>query len=377
MTLSDTAIDSDKKQPDLQCLSCYLAGKGPPSDTSYHEHYSYLNDSPPFKHATLRETNKFAGKSNQFYVGCNTDSFMTLCLEIQRSTNTVTLSHAGPNAIYNQQKISCAFKKSQLDLTTLNYLHLTSGSRTVPVRNLTISFEKQMDLHPTYDKNFKKQSPSSATLKADEKARNAVSGDENSTLTPCVDNVNCLSQHSQRYGASHNAQYSHPCPYSELCCTKEPNFTHEPHLVSMCKNDTKCNQLTDPFHRAEYRHTDLPDFLVPCRYQEKCYEKSPEHRVAYSHGERVYKNKESTSSLPLQTPCKWGSRCRDIRDDEHRKKYSHPATDQLSSDDSRADDRHLCPCRYGAACHDYRAHHRSQYSHPEPKTPSDSDDDDL
>ena len=311
----------------------------------------------------LREVNRFAGKSNRFYVGCNTDSFMTFCLEIQRSTNTVTLSHAGPNAIYNHQKISCSFEKSKLNLAKLDFIHLTSGSRTVPVRNLTICFEKQKDLHPTHDKDFTK-SPSSpaddgkresssdshgaSTPKADEKkapgfmdkAKRFFFGDENLVLTPCRDDVNCLQQHSQRYGSNHNVQYSHPCPYSELCDKKEPHFTHEPHHVSMCKHDKKCNLLIDPFHRAQYRHSGLPDFLLPCRYQANCYEKSPEHRTIYSHGENVYKDKKSPpkgrESPPWQTPCKWGSRCRNIGNYQHFREYSHPITDRPKSGDSRA-----------------------------------------
>ena len=318
LTLSNEAIELDKRQANLQCLSCYLAGKGPPSDASYHEHYSYLNDSPPFRHPMLTEVNRFADKSNRFYVGCNTDSFMTFCLEIQRSTNTATLSHAGPNAIYNQEKISCSFKKTQLDLATLNYINLTSGSRTVPIRNLTIYFEKQEDLHPTYDKDFQKRPSSAAadrkresssdghgasTPKADkndekkspgfmDKAKRFFLGDNSLKLTPCRDNVNCLQQNSKRRGPNHNAQYSHPCAFSELCRKKEPHCTHEQHRVAICRNDKKCNQLSDPIHRAEYRHTDLPDFLVPCRYQAQCHDKSPEHRITYSHGEQVYKPKE-------------------------------------------------------------------------------------
>ena len=388
LTLSDGVIKSDTKKTNPSCLSCYIAGKGPPSDTSYHEHYSYMNDSLPFRHPILRETNKFAGKSNRFLVGCNTDNFMTFCLEIQRSTNTVTLSHVGPNAIYNHEKISCLFKKSQLDLEKLDYIYLTSGSRTVPVRNLTICFEKQIDLHPTYDQHFKKGSPSVVADRKDEKkspgslerAKSCFFRDDNPTLSPCRDNVNCLRQHSERHGPSHNAQYSHPCPFSELCRKREPHFAHEPHRVSMCKKDKKCDQLTDPFHRAEYRHTDLPDFLLPCRYQAACYEHSAEHRVTYSHGEQVYKTNTLSATTdrasPLaRTPCKWGSKCRDIGNNQHRREYSHPTTDQPKSNDLGEDTSRRRPCAYGAGCFDLGSQHRVQFSHPTPKALSDSDDD--
>lgn len=324
LTLSNEAIQPEERQPALQCLTCYIAGKGPSGGTSYHEHFSYVNDSPPFKHPILRETGKFAAKSNRFFVGCNTDDLMTFCLEIQLSTGIVTLSHAGPNSIYNHEKISCAFDKFRLDLKKLNYIHISCGSRTVPVRNLIVCFEKQANLHPTFDKDFNKaRSPEAAhtperhirdgcisddqdapSAKADKKHEKKSSGmmdkvkhfffgDEASTMIPCRDNVNCLRQHSLRFGPDHNAKYSHPCRFSELCRTKEPFFTHEPHRVSMCKHDKKCNQVTDPLHRAEYRHTDLSDFLIPCRYQASCNNDSHQHRIEYSHGERVYRSGES------------------------------------------------------------------------------------
>jgi hypothetical protein len=119
-------------------------------------------------------------------------------------------------------------------------------------------------------------------------------GDDKSKLIPCRDNVNCLLQYSSRDAADHNAQYSHPCRFSELCHTKEPHLTHEPHRVSMCKNDTKCSHVNDPFHRAEYRHTDLSDFLVPCRDKATCRDKTTSHRIKYSHGEQVYQTDAST-----------------------------------------------------------------------------------
>jgi uncharacterized protein (TIGR02452 family) len=322
LTLSNESIDSSQKQPNLRCLICYIAPKPSPIHTPYHEHYSYLNNSSPVKHHVLRESDKLAAKSNRFHVGCNTDDFMTFCLEIQRSTNTVTLSHAGPNSIYNHEKISCTFKKSELDLTKLNFVHVSAGSRTVPVRNLIICFEKQAELHPTFDETFKK-APSAARAHSppdkkkgdvksgDHKASKSDSDDEKKTpgfvdkvkhffggddrpkVEPCRDNVNCLIQYSSHDASDHNAKYSHPCRFSELCKKKEPHLTHEPHHVSMCKNDQTCSRLDDPVHRAEYRHSDLADFLVPCRSKATCRDKTEEHRTKYSHGENVYRTKPS------------------------------------------------------------------------------------
>jgi hypothetical protein len=119
-------------------------------------------------------------------------------------------------------------------------------------------------------------------------AAKGTDGDSTSdSLEPCRDNVNCLVQYGKD-GPSHNAKYSHPCRFSEVCRNKESNLTHDPHPSPSCKNDKSCEKITDPYHRAEYRHTDLPDFLVPCRNQKKCGDKSKEHRIKYSHGEQVF-----------------------------------------------------------------------------------------
>jgi hypothetical protein len=40
-------------------------------------------------------------------------------------------------------------------------------------------------------------------------------------------------------------------------------------------------------HRAQYRHSELSDYLVPCRNQRDCPCKTNEHRIMYSHGEQV------------------------------------------------------------------------------------------
>ncbi|CAF5216690.1 unnamed protein product, partial [Rotaria magnacalcarata] len=235
-------------QPDLRCLTCYIAPKPTPNSFPYHEKFSYLNNQHPFRHYVLKEGNRFAAKSNTFYSGCNTDDLMTFCLEIERSTGKVTLSHAGPNGIYNHETIFWTFTKGVLDLTKLNFIHVSAGARTVPVRNLIICFEKQVDLHPTFDKDYKKESSSSPPLpdnarqhnKSSDKARSPspsrkkkdednasggffhkvkrfILGDGVSDLIPCHDNINCLLQYSVTDTPAHNSKYSHPCLYSELC----------------------------------------------------------------------------------------------------------------------------------------------------------------
>ncbi|CAF1531382.1 unnamed protein product [Adineta ricciae] len=335
LTLSNESVLSKETKSNLRCLSCYIAGKGPSSDITYHEHFSYINDSSPFQHPVLRERGRFAAKSNQFFVGCNTDYLVTFCLEVQLADGTVTLSHAGPNSIYNHEKISFQFDQSRLALEDLEYIHISCGSRVVPVRNLIVSFEKQPHLHPTFDKDFARV-PSASSKEPTQ--FNIVPQKRNKTpeLIPCHDNVNCLLQHSRRRGPAHNAVYSHPCSFSELCVAKEAHLTHEPRNSPICNHDKKCKQINDPFHRAECRHTNLPDFLIPCRYQTTCYDDSFEHRIEFSHGEQVYKKSGSSSSASKERrdhddaliPCRYGSKCKGINSSKHCREYSHPKSDK-------------------------------------------------
>jgi hypothetical protein len=264
----------------------------------------------------------FKVKSNTFYLGCNSNDFMTYCLQVHRSTGKVVLSHAGPNGIYNHEEISCTFGRSEFDLSRMEFIHVSAGAHTVPIRNLIICFEKRSSMHPTFDKDYKKNTSSTNENKpskahsdtnhhqqhdahqsasssaADDKSSNEPGiftrvkklfvGDDDTSLKPCPDNVNCLKQNSDE-AADHNAKYSHPCPYSELCDKKEPHLTHEVHAVPKCPDDEACDKLDDPFHRASYRHTGRPDFLIPCRQQKGCSDNSSSHRKKYSHGEQVFK----------------------------------------------------------------------------------------
>ena len=301
LTLSNEAIDAEKDQPNLRCLLCYVTAKPTLGATRYHEEYSYLNAGQPSQHTTFVSKKKFAARSDLFYIGCDIGGFMTYCLEIQRSKGSVFLSHAGPNSIINHEKLSATFTRSDLDLTKLDFVHVSAGSQTVPIRNLIICFEKQANLHPTFDEKFKKSPavhPTVAAVKrvdAIPKPMAAPVKIDGSLLTPCRDNVNCLFQYSSQ-SAAHNFTFSHPCRFSEICYNMETHLTHEPHPVPMCRSDQHCAELTDPFHRAQFRHTDRPDFLLPCPYQSKCTDRSAAHRVRFSHGEKVYQASASSSS---------------------------------------------------------------------------------
>ena len=320
LILSNEEIDPNETQPKLRCLICYVAPKPTAGDDDYHEQISYLAAAHPFQHDMIMKRKSYQVKSNTFYMGCNGSDFITYCLQVHRSTGEVILSHAGPNGIYNHEEISCTFAKSDLDLSRMEFIHVSAGAHTVSIRNLIICFEKQSSKHPTFDKAYKKdtspnenkaskahqdanhhkhddahQSASSSTT--DDKSSKAPGiitrvksffiGDGDTSVKPCPNNVNCLKQYSDE-AADHNAKYSHPCPYSELCREKEFHLTHEPHTVPKCHGDEKCDKLHDPFHRASHRHTGRPDFLVPCRRQKECPDRSPIHRKRYSHGEEVF-----------------------------------------------------------------------------------------
>ncbi|CAF3730202.1 unnamed protein product, partial [Rotaria sp. Silwood1] len=117
-------------------------------------------------------------------------------------------------------------------------------------------------------------------------AINFFVGKKDSLLTPCPHGINCLIQFSDM-GLHHNSKYSHLCRFADLCKNPEPHLIHELHPVSACPFDQNCRQLGDAYHRAEYLHSGLPYFLIPCRYQGQCRDNTKKHRIKYSHGENV------------------------------------------------------------------------------------------
>ncbi|CAF1403115.1 unnamed protein product [Rotaria sp. Silwood1] len=340
LTISNEEISPDKDQSNLQCLICYVAAKPSTVTEDYHEAYSCLNDGRPYQHETNVHTNQFKAKSNVFYRGCNTDDFFTFCLKISHKIGEVILSHAGPNGIYNHEKIQYRFGKSEIDLSRIDFIYVSAGNQDVPIRNLMTNHEPMSELQPSFDKDFKIDTstvaahindstpksnikraassfqlatktenvsvfkriknalfcssinvnasisnsprsnppiPNSTTLQAPSKV--------SSKLPPCRDSVYCLNQNLK----DHINNYSHPCRFNELCQNKdsEPHLAHKRHNVSICSEDENCSQLIDPVHRAQYRHSNLPDYLIPCRYQDNCYEKSPNHRKKCFHGESL------------------------------------------------------------------------------------------
>ena len=312
LSVTNEVINSHVDQPNLKCLVCYVAAQ-PLNSTvekpsqpvvEYREGYSYLSDDQPVMHEVVLQKRRVKTGSNFFHRGCNTDDYATYCLTMNRKTGEVTLSHAGSNCMYNNEKLSYRFDEKDLDLTQLNYIQVSAGSQTVPIRDLVIRHDQISELHPSVDPAFREldtintsistpigitmaTSPYHALLSAN---RNLTTEQSSNliTLPPCPDSVHCLLQHTKK-GGKHNAEYSHPCRFSEVCRNKakESHLVHIPHLVPMCSHNKYCSKKDEPLHRAQYRHSNLPDYLVPCRSQSNCDDKTPEHRIKYSHGEKV------------------------------------------------------------------------------------------
>ena len=381
------------------CVLCYISSQHDSHSQTYHEQATYINIGAPIQHHKFIKNHKFKASSNNFHIGSNTDDYITYCLELHRSKSRVILRQAGSNALYNHEKITCDLSAKELNLADLEYISISSDAKEVSVRNLFVTFERQADLHPTIDDSYKKppkddNDDHGAASLSSASSSSSTSSASSSSPQMCSKNVNCPMQYSDHPNAiAHRSKYLHPCRFSELCRnkSKEPNLTHEPNNVPICKNDTNCKRVGDPHHRAEFRHSKLPDFLIPCR-STNCTNKSDEHRIKYSHGEDVYKSKAHKSSSKTsasknpRTPCKWGMKCIDIDDESHCTNFSHeksggkPKAHADSSDansDSESDS--LPPCKWGKKCKDLAdKSHCAKFSHEKsggkPKAHADSSD---
>ncbi|CAF5063510.1 unnamed protein product, partial [Rotaria sp. Silwood1] len=136
MVLSNELIDSAGGTQYIQSLICYIAETPSTTTNEYHETYSYLHSGHLSQHATIMDQRSFSACSNKFHCGCNVEDYLTYCLKLEKTTGQVTLSHAGPNSIYNNETISRRFTKSTLDLNDLKYIRISAGSQQVPIRNL-------------------------------------------------------------------------------------------------------------------------------------------------------------------------------------------------------------------------------------------------
>ncbi|CAF1451889.1 unnamed protein product, partial [Didymodactylos carnosus] len=115
-----------------------------------------------------------------------------------------------------------------------------------------------------------------------------------------------------------------------------------PHKVLKCQYDRSCRELENPVHRASYRHSNMPDFFIPCRYHQNCKDKSSKHRQLYSHGEQVPIPGDASSGKSSEQPSA----------SKQKQNYQH-------------DSKSMIPCRHGRQCREKNdQHHASQYSHP-------------
>jgi uncharacterized protein (TIGR02452 family) len=310
LTISEYRIDPSRDQSQNPSLMCYIADISSNNINDYRESYSYITNNHPYSHDMLVQSCNFKAKSNTFHRGCNIYDYINYCLKINRKTGEVILTHVGSNSIYNHQMINYTFQRSEFDLTKLDYIHISACNRIVPIRNLVIRHKPIEEYYPSFDKDFKegseplvsssKPTAAAAAASKDDQEDEGQSlwdyfkdklfgNDDDKSLIPCRDSINCLLQYSYENSESHNKKYSHPCRYSELCrsIADHPHLEHIPHMVSLCRYDKNCREIIDPIHRAQYRHSNLSDYLIPCKYQKNCKDKTTDHRIKYSHGEKV------------------------------------------------------------------------------------------
>jgi hypothetical protein len=150
--LANEPIRTHEKQFQLSTLACYIADR---NSTDTQEQYSYISGAPFYSHYTTKDPqNVYEVSSNTFHRGCNFQSYLTYCLQIEPSIGQVTLSHAGSDNIYNHEKLTYQFTKENLDLSSLDWVHISAGKRKVPIKNFIITNEPISRLHPSFDKNF-------------------------------------------------------------------------------------------------------------------------------------------------------------------------------------------------------------------------------
>ena len=238
VALSQRPIDDQQNK----YLVCHIASTPSTKKTEYIESSSYLADRDPREYQNIVKEQQFLTHSKVFHRACDLENPLIYCLKLEKTNGLVTLSHAGPNTLYNQQKIAHRFSSSKFDL---NYIQISAGSQPVPVRNLLVSPREIEEFYPSIDEHFQRsarRSPKEA--KAVEPLR-SPSGAVSSVIhsvgnflglrgdaierTPCRHSVNCREQGSEE----HCRKYSHPCRFSELCRNqeKELHLTHERHRI--------------------------------------------------------------------------------------------------------------------------------------------------
>ena len=151
--LANERIYTSEKQCQLATLTCYIADA---ILNDKPDEYSYITGAPFYSHYMTQDPhNTYEVSSNTFNRGCNSQGYIGYCLHIEPSTGYTSLSHAGSNTIYNQEKLTYQFAKEELDLSCLDWVHLSAGNKMVSITNFIITHESIPQLHPSFDKNFK------------------------------------------------------------------------------------------------------------------------------------------------------------------------------------------------------------------------------
>ena len=343
LTLTDSPIDFNDKTSGLRSLICYLAPVSSLNNNHEYRQISYIASGHPYEHTKIMHHKSYKVKSNNFYAACHTNDVYTYCLEIHRSNGKVVLYHAGPNGIYNHERMSYTFKQTECELNKLDYIHLSSGNDSVSIRNLKICFQKEVDLHPSFDDEFK-----AILCQADEKpkvdessafasSKHSVKSDDHPSAEDSTPRGAGVVDKLMKLVFGDNDSPKKPCPYGPEC-----RFQHT-------EDSNK--------HNAEYSH--LPPRIKNtnstksvCKFGAGCYDNSEDHRATFSHPSAP---KSRTEVDELKIPCRFGPACHDSNPD-HLRKYSHPSI--LKAGDSKI------PCRFGPACHDRNPDHLRKYSHP-------------
>lgn len=149
-----------------------------------------------------------------------------------------------------------------------------------------------------------------------QKAKNWNSStDEQANRTPCRYKEKC-----DDHSSYHRSKYSHPETGS---FSSRRNHETERSSPTIRNQETERNNNTNRNEERNY-HSQKDDRLQ-CKYQEKCYDHSENHRFKYSHP----RNSASSTQRTYETEtndhralCKHDTTCYD-HSDYHRAKYSH------------------------------------------------------
>ncbi|CAF0961047.1 unnamed protein product [Rotaria sordida] len=294
---------------------------------------------------------------------------------INRITNEVTLSHAGANSIYNHEKIEYKFNANELDLSKIDFIHVSAGAQDVPVRNLTINHELISELHPSFDEDFKIDTshllpkmnenrscyvstvtaPSNCYVTTSTNDTLNVNSDVNSTTSSC-DNTSeqtCVPNPYTKPKVSLEVSLKprkltwldrlkrsvfHANSNVQKRTVKGFYYSSNNSLSSTFVSWTACSRSIYCLDQNSEDH--IRNFSHPCRYSELCHNQDNEPHLTHEH-----------HNVPK---CSVDENCQQQTDPIHRAHYRHT---NLSD--------YMIPCHSQQACNDKSWQHRLNYFHGE------------